>query len=255
MAMLRQWENLSKISFGKLVLGYTVWCAIFFKIMPFDRSNFLLQPTWFMLLLAKNGLGFCSLLAKNRLGFVTCLQKSTQFLYSTNGFCNNHKNQFSFCSSLAKIDLIFVPCKNRLGFYNMHKNRIGSLMDRLGFCCTQNIDSQFYIMRKIHSAFKKFTDWLGIRLLFTFLLSLHCIIINTLQCTKMYWYSTNNLCWQPGNKKKLNIKVNYLITRLKCWEMGWYKQWAWVPGIGDPRTHGDPLSQHSIAYITVNFHT
>jgi len=27
------------------------------------------------------------------------------------------------------------------------------------------------------------------------------------------------------------------------------------PGIGDPRTHGDPLSQHSIAYITVNFHT
>jgi len=28
----------------------------------------------------------------------------------------------------------------------------------------------------------------------------------------------------------------------------WYKQWT-----RGPETHGDPLSQHSIAYITVNF--
>jgi len=36
---------------------------------------------------------------------------------------------------------------------------------------------------------------------------------------------------------------------------GWYKQWTRGPGTGDPRTHGDPLSKHSIAYVTVNFHT
>ena len=106
---------------------------------------------------SKNRLGsYCYLLKidsvfvacqlKTDLVFVTCLQKSTRFLYATkiNLVFVNCNNRFGFCSSLAKIDSIFVPCKNRLGFYNMHKNRIGSLMDRLGFCCTQNIDSQFY---------------------------------------------------------------------------------------------------------------
>ena len=32
---------------------------------------------------------------------------------------------------------------------------------------------------------------------------------------------------------------------------GWYKQWTWRPGTGGPRTHRDPLSQYSIAYVTV----
>jgi len=36
---------------------------------------------------------------------------------------------------------------------------------------------------------------------------------------------------------------------------GWYKQWTQGPGTGYPRTHRDPLSQCSNAYVTVNFHT